>query len=477
MLCLPATSQKLVKFSMEDVMRIAKEQSPDAMLARNKFRASYWQYRSFRANYLPSVVFDGTLPNFDRSITFDDNTQSIIEKNSVTNFGKLSLNQNIGLTGGNVALNTSLQQINKLGASSSTKYLSTPVSITYNQPLFAYNSMKWERKIQPLAYDEAKKNYVDAIEQMTLKAISRFFDMAQAQLNLRIAQINFNNSDTLFKIAQGRYNIGTIAQNDLLQMQLSYFNSKIALTQADVNLQLQKARLGSFLGYNEKMDFELALPDKIPTLQVEYVNVLDLANKNNPDVIAWKRRQIEADRDVAQAKGSRKTINLYASYGKNHLETSAVDLAYKSPFNDKQQVQLGISVPLMDWGRGRGRVKMAQSNQELINVQIKQEQTDFEQNIFLQVMQFNLQNEQVMIAAKTDTIGQFRYDVTKQRFLIGKIDVLNLNDALKEKDSAKRQYIGALRDYWTYFYTLRQLTLFDFVNQKPLLEDFDKLIQ
>jgi len=88
-----------------------------------------------------------------------------------------------------------------------------------------------------------------------------------------------------------------------------------------------------------------------------------------------------------------------------------------------------------------------------------------------------MQDDQVVISAKSDTIGQKRYDVTKQRFLIGKIDVLNLNDALKEKDSAKRGYISSLRDYWNSFYTLRQLTLYDFVNNQSLSEEFDKLIK
>jgi outer membrane protein TolC len=119
---------------------------------------------------------------------------------------------------------------------------------------------------------------------------------------------------------------------------------------------------------------------------------------------------------------------------------------------------------------------MAQSNQELVDVQIQQEQIDFEQNIYLQVTQFNLQREQVHIASITDTIGQKRYDVTKQRFLIGRIDVLNLNDALREKDSAKRGYISALREYWSYYYILRQLSLFDFVNNAAITKDFDNLI-
>jgi outer membrane protein TolC len=198
--------------------------------------------------------------------------------------------------------------------------------------------------------------------------------------------------------------------------------------------------------------------------------------KNNPEVIGRQRRLIEASRDVAQARGQRQNINLAASYGLSNSSSGNVSSVYNNPVST-QQLNIGISVPLIDWGQGRGKVKMAQSNQELVNIQVQQSQMDFEQNIYLQVMQFNLQNDQVLLAGKADTIGQKRYDVTKQRFLIGKIDVLNLNDALKEKDSAKRGYVDALRNYWNSFYTLRITTLYDFMKNQTLGEEFDKLVQ
>jgi outer membrane protein TolC len=92
-------------------------------------------------------------------------------------------------------------------------------------------------------------------------------------------------------------------------------------------------------------------------------------------------------------------------------------------------------------------------------------------------MQFNLQDDQLLIAAKRDTIAQKRYDMTKQRFLIGKVDVLDLNVALSEKDDAKANYIAALRMYWSNYYTLRKVTLYDFVQESPLDADFDELIE
>lgn len=120
---------------------------------------------------------------------------------------------------------------------------------------------------------------------------------------------------------------------------------------------------------------------------------------------------------------------------------------------------------------------MAQSQEEVIRTQVRQSQIDFEQNIFLNVNQFNIQDDQLLIAAKADTIAQKRYDVTKQRFLIGRIDVLDLNIADSEKDVAKRGYIAALRNYWTAFYNVRRLTLFDFERNQSLEADFEKLVE
>lgn len=490
---LPAFSQeKTVRFTLDDVINLARDRSPDAYAAINRFRASYWQYRSFRANYLPSLGFNGTLPNISRAIrktTQSDGTDLYTVNKSNFYSGSLSLAQNIGLTGGKISLNSKLERTDQLGyrslvSNGDTTYQKIPsqyaanpvVNIQLDQPLFAYNYMKWDRKIQPMLYEEAKKNYLEAMELVSLKAIGRFFDLAQAQLNLKIAQMNYSNSDTLYKIAKGRYNLGTIAENDVLQMELAFLNAKTALTKAEIDLEYQKSKLRSFLVFTEKVDFDLVLPDSIPEVQLDYEKVLDWAKQNNADVVAWNRRLIEARRDVAQAKGQRRSINLSASYGLSKSTERDWQPVYVNP-GESKGVSLSLGVPILDWGQGKGKVKMAQSNMELTKIQLQQEQTDFEQNIFLQVMQFNMQHEQVVISAKSDTIGQKRYDVTKQRFLIGRIDVLNLNDALKEKDSAKRGYIGALRDYWNSFFTIRQLTLYDFLNNQSISTEFDKVVE
>lgn len=467
------------ELTFEEVMQLAREQSPDAIMAKHQFRANYWEYRTYKADLLPNVSLGTSFPEFSRTIKRnqnDDGTYSYVEDNLNSTSANLNLRQNIGLTGGQIFATSNLARLDVFGDDNSISYLSTPISIGYRQPVLFYNEYKWQKKIEPLKYDEAKKKYISSLEDVSLKAVNYFFDLALAQQNLQVAKINYSNADTLYQIATGRYNIGTIAENELMQMELSVLNAGSSLNAALVDLEIRKFQLRSFLGFNEKVDLELIIPKEIPSLTVDVDQALEIARANNPDIIAFERQLIEAERDVAKARSEKGLqADLYASVGYTQ-QSSDFSSVYVNP-QDQQRVSLGLEIPILDWGLGRGRYKMAQSSQELIRITVEQSRTDFIQNVYLNVMQFNLQDDQFLIAAKSDTIAQKRYDMTKQRFLIGKVDVLDLNVALSEKDVAKTNYISALRKYWSNFYNLRKITLYDFIHDQSLDTDFDKLIE
>ena len=277
-------------------------------------------------------------------------------------------------------------------------------------------------------------------------------------------------------MARGRYQLGTIAEDELLQMQLSWLNAETARKEAEMNLRDREIRLRSFLGFTDNVRLELVIPSDIPSLQVTTQEVYDLAMANNPEMVNQQLTLLQAQSSVAQAKAERGlNANLIASFGLRDQDPN-FDLAYSDP-NQTQRVRIGFTMPLLDWGLGRGRYKMAQSSLELAQVQSKQAVTDFAQNLYLDVEQFNLQAAQVGIAAKSDTVAQKMFEVTKQRFMIGKIAVLELNNADTKKDQNRRAYVQSLQNYWNYFYNLRNLTLFDFISKKPLEADYAKLLE
>ena len=333
--------------------------------------------------------------------------------------------------------------------------------------------MRWNRLIQPLLYEESRKGYSEEVEEIAITATDTYFDVLTAQVDLAVATKNRANADTIYQIAQGRYNLGTIPENELLQLELSVMEARQAVAQAQLDLETSTLQLKSFIGLNESISLVLALPDEIPDFPVDADVAIREAFENRSDAVGFERRLREAKSEVAQAKGGNGiSIDVYASYGLTNRANNFVDL-YTEPEN-QSRVNIGFEIPLLDWGRSKSRVKRAEANYQLEQYTIEQERVNFEQRVFTQVRTFDMLRDQIEIARAADDIATRSYEIAKQRFLIGKITIVELNDALEKKDNARRQYIQSLSDFWEAYYTLRQLTLYDFATDQPLWREAEE---
>lgn len=177
-------------------------------------------------------------------------------------------------------------------------------------------------------------------------------------------------------------------------------------------------QLRSFLGVSEQESLNPVLPATVPDIKMEYDRVLNKALERNSFAQNIRRRQLEADYEVATARGNLRSIDLFASVGytgQNHEFSSA----YRDLL-DNQIVQVGVKIPILDWGKRRGKVRVAKSNREVVLSRIRQEQMDFNQDIFLLVANFNNQAQQLDIAEEADVIAEKRYKTSVETFMIGK---------------------------------------------------------
>ena len=473
---LPARAQELT-LTLEQTIERARDLSPDAQSARHTLRSAYWNYRYYRANYLPALTLTSA-PYMDRAInriTMGDGSVQFVEQNLLSTDLSLSVTQNIALTGGTLSLTTSAQRLDLLSEHTSS-WQTSPVMIGYSQSLFGYNSLKWDRRIEPVRYEEARKSYVETLELVAATATQKFFDLATAQSNLEIATTNYANADTLYAYAQGRYEIGTISENEMLQLEINKLNEEANCMSARIEVENAMQELRSYLGIREDTDLQVRLNDSIPDFVVNLNEALLLANANSPDIQNMRRRKLESESNVAQARANAGLkADIYLRFGLTQTGDKLRD-AYRDPLN-QQYVSLTLSLPILDWGRGKGQVRVARSNRDLVYTQVEQDKTDFQLNVRKLVKQFNLQAQRVRIAARTDRTAQRRAEVARRLYLLGKSSVLDLNASISEKDSARRNYIAALNEYWSLFYTLRSLTLHDFEHDRPLEEDLERLLE
>lgn len=463
--------------TLDEAVLTARARSVDAAVALNQLRTSYWSYRTYRADLLPEVAFNATIPSYRKSYSayqLDDGSYTFVRNNYMQMNGEISVKQNIWFTGGTLSLNTSLDWLRQLDSGTSNRFMSVPIALTLNQPIFGVNHVKWNRRIEPIRYEEAKAQFMSASEQVALNAVGFFFDLLMAKENLGIAQQNYDNSKKLHEVAIVKREMGQISRNDLLQLELNLLNAESSLTNCESNYRAAMFALKAFLDIEDDEDLQPAVPENVPTGELEYTDVLDKALANNSFSREIRRRQLEADYEVAKAKGNMRQINLYAQIGFTGTADNAHD-AY-NPLKDNQVVELGFSIPLIDWGKRKGQVKVAENNRNVVESRIRKEQMEFNQDIFILVERYNNQRRQLEISQRADTIAAARYHTNLETFLIGKISTLDLNDSQLSKDESRQAMINQMYLYWRYYYQIRSLTLWDFATDSSIDTDIETMI-
>lgn len=464
--------------TLDETIALARANSVDAAVALNELKTAYWSYRTYRADLLPEVKFTSTLPSYRKSYSsyqLENGSYTFVRNNNLQMNGEISVDQSIWLTGGTLSLTSSLDYMRQLESTGTGRFMSVPVVLTLRQPVFGVNNARWNRRIEPVRYEESKARFISATEDVAITAINYFFRLLLSRENMSIARQNLANAEKLHEVAKVKREMGQISENDLLQLELNRLNALSTLTASESDYKSDMFKLRAFLDIADDVELEPVLPEHTPDMTIRYDDVLAKARERNYFSKNIRRRQLEAQYAVAKAKGDRRQISLYAQIG--FTGTAERFTGAYNPLKDNQVVELGLSIPLLDWGKRRGKVKVAESNRNVIESRLRKEQMDFDQDIFILVERFNNQRQQLLTAQQADTIAARRYRTNVETFLIGKISTLDLNDSQVSKDMARQALIDQLYRYWDYYYQLRSLTLWDYIENCGIDADIARIVR
>ncbi len=483
--------QQAMKLTLDDALRLAQTQSLQSFLVKNTYMANYWQYKSFKANYLPALSFRSQILNYSNANQLRYNsvteTEDYVRTQTLNTNASLYLTQNVGATGGTFFVQSDLYGTKNYGNKSYTQFSSRPFQIGYRQELFGYNNFKWERKLEPQKYKQAMLEYLHDVEYTNSLTCNYFFNLVMAQINNEMSEYNFHNTDTLFQIAQKRFQLGTIKKDELLELELNLNNAYIKVEEAKMQYRKNKEDFITFLRLPQNVELDIILP-KALDLTIPETKALQLAMERNAKMLEQQIKLLEAKRDVARTRAeNRFQASMNISYGINKADghydyinntpvNGEIGNVYQRDFDKYQQLGINLNIPILDWGKRKGHYQMAKSRQEITKISVEQTITAFKQDVITKVLEFNLQYDKVKSIAKSDTLAMYSYELTSTRFKKGNVDVLKLTSSQQAKDNARLQYIRSLFQYWSDYYTVRKLTLYDFINNQTLEEDFEKLL-
>ncbi|MDR1129584.1 MAG: TolC family protein, partial [Prevotellaceae bacterium] len=434
-------AQSTKKFSLTESIEVAVDSSLQAFIIQNMYLSSYWAYRSFRAARLPSLNLQTTPLQYRRDFTrrYDsyENIDVYRQQQSLYSYGNLSIRQNFDLTGGTFFVDSELGYMHNYGDNNYSQFTSVPIRIGYSQPLFGFNSFKWEKKIEPLKFEKAKTQFLYSREEISESAIQYFFALAMAQMEYDMAKDNVESSDVLYRIGQERQKIASISNADLLTLKLDIVNARNSLKNAEISLKRAMFNFISFLNIDKNTDVTLELPGRPADITISPEQALKYAQEYNPDFLSYSQELFEAEREVDRTtKSSNFDASFSVSVGFNQVAPNFSD-AYKSPLQ-QDVISVGLSIPLIDWGVKKGRANMARNNLNVTKISIQQKEQKLEQDVIMTVNDFNIQQDLINSAEEALNLATVAYDATKERFIIGKADLNSLTLSLNRQNSAQR---------------------------------------
>ncbi len=480
--CIPevAVAQQ-IELDLQQTIEKANKNSLEIFRARNMYLVNELNYQDFLVELRPHLNLQLTPLNYTRSITEVYNSELMkyepVEIQRLTSQYNMGINQQIGLTGGNLSVNSSLMRSQRYGSSSNNNldFISTPLSIGYQQNFSSINAYKWKAKIEPLKFKQAKLEFIEQREEVSIKAVNLFFSLLVAQMNFDIAVLNSQNADSLISMGRKREQIGSISRDDLLNLELKQVNAGISVEQA--KNQLENARLDfcDFLEIPLDTEIECIAPEKVELAFINPQQAQQLAEKNNPDSHGLIQKLLEAQKQVCAAKRSKYNISVAAGVGLN--QNKEVFAEAFQDLLDRQNFKIALSIPILDWSETKRSIQRASLNEQITQRENEKVKEQLMIEVAKKANEFNIKRSELNSAAKADTLSRRAYELTQQLFALGKANVIAINESYKAMYSARNQYLNALQNYWFYYYTIRKLCLFDFQTGRELTSDFDQILE
>ena len=466
----PAAAQAVV-LDMDRTVSLATGASIQARKYQSMYDASRFEYLSWQASRKPQFLLESTPVMYERYMTQRylsvEDVDVYRQQRYLFSQAGVSATQVFEPLGGWFYGSTQLGWLKTFGDGAQSQFMTVPLSVGYKQDLLFFNPLKWDRKIEPLKLTQAEKELSYRIETAGETAVQKFFTLALAQDQYRMAEEYLASCDTIYSIAERRFRIASISRAELSMLDLERVNAATALSNARIARQRAMEDMALYLGLEKGSEIELVIPSVPSGLMVDVDEAVGYARENNPNFIEYRIALEEARRDAEKARVQKNlNLSLDVSLGLNQI-ANRFTAAYANPLM-QDMAGVSLSVPLFDWGKRKHAWEAAVSRVGAAERAAEENARDTELEVQLSVEEFNERQALLETAQHALEIAEDVYTQTLQRFIKGQADVYNLSMAQSYWQTARQNRIASLQNYWLSYYRLRRLTLYDYQRRQPI---------
>jgi outer membrane protein TolC len=458
--------------TLQDAIAMAQANGPSAQVARSTRDGARLRNDAFNARLLPQLFVTGNAANLNHGInpvTQQDGSTLFVGQAQNQSTLEAGFQQAIPWTGGTISVGSAVSRLDEFGDASSRLYQTSPLVVTLRQDLFKPRNIIWNERTQSLAATVAERGYLEAREDVAGNVADAFFNLYAQQMTLANATNNVAINDTLYQLNTGRFQVGKIGENDLLKSELALLRARAAVEDARLGRDRAEATLRRTIAYPANQPLTIVTPDAIPVVDADPEIAVKEALKNSSVIEQAELDDVVAKRGIVQARSNNRfNATIQASAGFNQTASAFGD-SYQSPLG-KQSLTVGINLPMLQWGAGRAEVAGAKADADRTSANNRIRRETLAEDARFSALQLSQAQRNILISAKADTVASKQFEVARNRYVIGKISNTDLYTAQDQKDQALLAYVQSLRNYWTSYYHLRRVTLYDFGAKQPLVD-------
>jgi len=469
--CQLSIAQRRVVLDLDRTISLSTDSSLSAQKYQSVYDVSRYEYLSWQASRKPQISLQSTPVMYERYMTqryvSTEDVDVYRQQRTFYSQAGISATQTMENWGGYFYGSSQLGFLRTFGDQNQTQFMTVPVAVGYKQDLLFYNPLKWAKKIEPLKLARAEKELVYGIETTSEEAVARFFTLALAQDQQRMAEEYLASCDTIYAIAERRYKIASIPKAELSMLELQKTNARTSLTNARIARNRAAKELATYLGMDRATDIELIIPSVIGSMHIDATEAIALARENNPTYLAKRQTTAEARREAERAKVEKNfSVSLDASVGLNQVADNFSE-AYRNLLS-QDKATITLSIPLKDWGKRKNAYLAARSTVDVAERAEQESARDIELEVALTVADFNERQSIVETSRQALTIAEDTYAQTLQRFIRAQANAYDLSLAQSHWQTARQNQIASLQNYWLSYFHLRRLTLYDYQHNKSI---------
>jgi outer membrane protein TolC len=360
----------------------------------------------------------------------------------------------------------------------------TSIGLKLSQPLFTINTLK-------LGYEEANLNYERASGQIRRTELDVIYEVTQAFYNLyratrelEIAREDMKQQEEAHNLASKKFAAGLIPEVEALQTEVDLAQSRNRLFTAESALRRQqdifKQTIGMPLAENVAVQTQVEFkPFPIdPARAIEY----GLANRSEIRERQIDRRlqEIELKRTDARSEFKAELSAYYDLTGVSDPSlphNTATGELFRSSWDDlkyrpkNRGVVFSVSMPLWDSGVNGAEVESAKARLDQAELRLDNERITVEREIKDVVARVREAENRVEVLEKSQKLAERSYEISLARFDNGDITAQELALDRTRLTQARSAYLEAYIDYQTAVADLKRKTLYDFENNRSLIEN------